>query len=103
MDYFENVNEGFSPKTAKKYYSNFSSLFMRLFIASYAIFGITIFSFVWILLYTFNPDFVKVSHQHEIFVRPYAHPDPFKCFMFAFVAAILSIFLLWALTRCGPN
>jgi hypothetical protein len=74
-------------------------LVLRLFIASYVIFGMTVFSFSWIMLYTFNPDFVKVTHQHEIFSRPHAEPDPVKCFMVSVGISFASIFLLWAFTR----
>ena len=100
MDYFKD-DETSSPARVKKYCSDFGSLFMRLFIASYVIFGITIFSFSWIILFTFNPDFVKVTHQHEIFARPNAEPDPIKCFMISVVISFASMFLLWALTRGG--
>jgi hypothetical protein len=79
---------------------NSRTLFMSLFLASYVILGITLFSFTWILLYTFNPSFVKVTHQTDIFPRPGAEPDTVKCFIYSSLLSIFCLVIFWTLTRC---
>ena len=63
--------------------------------ADFLIFFILSFCFIWVFLYTFNPGFVKVKHEFDIYPRPGANPDPVKCFAYAILFGIVGMIILY--------
>lgn len=52
----------------------------------------------WILLFTFNPQIVKVMYsESDLFPHPSSPPDPVKCFMFSILFSMASVIVLWIL------
>lgn len=51
------------------------------------------------MLFSFNPNIVKVVEPVEIFPLPCAPPDPIKCMMYSFLVAVLYGIAVWVLKR----
>ncbi len=66
---------------------------MRL--ASYALAGVALFAFAWIVLYTLNPSFVTVTPDDAVYPPPAAPPDPAVCSVYAAGFAVVVLFLAW--------
>lgn len=56
-------------------------------------------SFVWIVLFSLAPSFVRVVFPGDIFPSPDSAPDPVKCLFYAIVAAIAVAVVLWCAWR----
>lgn len=48
----------------------------------------------WICFFTFNPDFIKVKREWEIYPRKDADPDTLKCLIYATILSLLILVLL---------
>ena len=51
------------------------------------------FNLLFILLFTFNPDVVKVKREWELYPLKTANPDPLKCVIFSFLFSLF-IFII---------
>ena len=61
-------------------------------ILEYAITSLIVFNTLWITFYTFNPYFVQVISECDLYPRPGANPDPIKCYIYAFLLTVLILF-----------
>lgn len=51
-------------------------------------FCISLFSLLYIFLFTFNPDIVKVKREWEYYPLKSASPDPIKCLIISFLISL---------------
>lgn len=51
--------------------------------------GLLLIPLFWVILFSFNPEFVQVKNEGDIYVRPGTPPDPIKCFLLAVVISIV--------------
>ena len=62
-------------------------------------FGVLIFIVSWVLLYTFNPTFVRSVCRDDIFARPDTPPDPVKCLLLSLLISVVASVLWWGVFR----
>lgn len=56
-----------------------------------------IFCVWWIVLFTFNPQIVRVMYceEEDLFPHPKAPPDPVKCLMFSVIFTTFVVIIIW--------
>jgi len=70
-----------------------------LLTSSYFLLFLTLFSFTWIILFTFNPYFVKVINDGEVYPTADTPPDPIKCLMYTVLITAVVVFIVWLAMR----
>ncbi len=55
---------------------------------------LVVFSVAWISLYSFNPYFVQVIHECELYPRAGSNPDPIKCYIYSFMISVLVLVII---------
>lgn len=70
-----------------------------LITSSYILMFMVFFVFTWVILYSFNPWFVRVTIEDEIYTRPDACPDPVKCALISALISFFALVLIWIVTR----
>ncbi|CAH6418695.1 Hypothetical protein POVN_LOCUS414 [uncultured virus] len=69
--------------------------------AGAAILGfILIFSFIWIILFSFRPTFVRYVERGETVAAADARADPARCFVAALIISLLLVVIVWMFRAC---
>jgi hypothetical protein len=68
---------------------------------SWAILGfIIILSFIWVILYSFRPSFVRKIERGEVRPADDAPADPARTFVAALIGSLLVVVILWMFRAC---
>lgn len=61
---------------------------------------IVIFTFVWVILYSFRPTFVRKVEEGESCPDEDADADPSRCFVASLVISLLLVVIFWMFWSC---
>lgn len=62
---------------------------------SFLVVWILLFLVLWVWLFTFNPRFVQVILEEDIFVAPGTPPDPVKCLIISLILGLVGAIMWW--------
>lgn len=61
---------------------------------------ILLLSFIWIILFSFRPSFVRRIERGETVAAEDAPADPARCFVAALIIALLLVIIAWMFSAC---
>lgn len=61
---------------------------------------IVIFSFIWIILFSFRPSFVRRIEKGETKACEDAPADPARCFVASLIITLLIVIIIWMFSAC---
>jgi len=61
--------------------------------------ALILFVSMWVTLYSFNPYYVQVISECDLYPRAGACPDPIKCYIYSFLAAFAILVVVGVVSR----